>query len=293
LFSAYVESLLMIAGINTILCLSFYFPQSAGMFSMAQGGFMAIGAFVSAGLTVKLGVPFYPALLIGAVMAGGIGVIVGFPALRIKGIYLLLLTLGISEVIRIFFLNFSHTEAVAGLGGIRPHTSLFNVYLVVALLIYFFSRIAPNRIGRALAAIKENEEAAEIMGINLTRTKLQVFGMGAFMAGLAGGFYAHFALYILPDNFGIGKSIEILLPVLIGGTEVFWGPIVGALIITFVPEWLRVIQPYRMIVFGLLVVVMMILRPQGLLDRSLIESITMHIRRLCRLGRTRTIERKE
>jgi len=270
--------MLIIAGINIILSLSFYLPQSAGMVSMAQGGFMAIGAFVSAALTVKLGVPFYPALLIGGIIAGMVGVIVGFPALRIKGIYLLLLTLGISEVIRIFFLNFKYTGGVAGLGGIKLHTNLWNVYLVVAILAYFFHRIAPTRMGRALSAIREDEEAAEIMGINLTRTKLQVFGTGAVMAGLAGGFYAHFALYILSDNFGVGKSIEILLPVLIGGIEIFWGAILGSLIVTFIPEWLRVIQPYRMIVFGLIVVVMMILRPQGLVDRSLVRSIRSRFR---------------
>jgi branched-chain amino acid transport system permease protein len=278
LISAYTESMLIIAGINIILSLSFYLPQSAGMVSMAQGGFMAIGAFISAALTVKLGIPFYLALLIGGIIAGIVGVIVGFPALRIKGIYLLLLTLGISEVIRIFFLNFKYTGGVAGLGGIKLHTNLWNVYLVVAILVYFFHRIAPTRMGRALSAIREDEEAAEIMGINLTRTKLQVFGTGAVMAGLAGGFYAHFALYILSDNFGVGKSIEILLPVLIGGIEIFWGPILGSLIVTFLPEWLRVIQPYRMIVYGLIVVVMMILRPQGLVDRSLVRSIGSRFR---------------
>jgi branched-chain amino acid transport system permease protein len=278
LFSEYNESLFIIAGINTILGLSFYFPHSCGMFSMAQGGFMAIGAFVSAGLTVKLGMPFYPALLIGALVAGIVGVIAGFPALRIKGVYLLLLTLGISEVIRIFFLNFSYTGGVAGLGGIQLRTNLWNVYLAVAILVYFFHRLAPTRMGRAIAAIGEDEEAAEMMGINLTVTKLQVFGMSAAMSGLAGGFYAHYSLYIMSDNFGVTKSLEILLPVLIGGTEVFWGAILGSFVTTFVPEWLRFIQPYRMIIFGFIVVIMMILRPQGLVDRALVRSIGLRLR---------------
>jgi branched-chain amino acid transport system permease protein len=278
LFSAYTESLLIIAGINILLGLSFYFPQSAGMVSMAQGGFMSIGAFVSAGLTVKLGMPFYPALLLGGLVAGAVGMIVGFPALRIKGIYLLLLTLGISEVIRIFFLNFKYTGGVAGLGGIKLHTHLWNVYAAVLIFVYFLHRLGPTRMGRALAAIKEDEEAAEVMGIHLTRTKLYVFGTGALIAGLAGGLYSHFALYITSDVFGVTKSIEILLPVLIGGIEVFWGAIAGALIVTFLPEWLRVIQPYRMIVFGCLVVLMMILRPQGLIDRALVRSISQKLR---------------
>lgn len=278
MFSEYTETLLVTAGINIILGFSFYFPHSAGMFSMAQGGFMAIGAFVSAGLSVKLGMPFYPALLVGAVVAGIVGVIAGFPALRIKGVYLLLLTLGISEVIRIFFLNFSYTGGVGGLGGIQLHTNLWNVYLAVFILVYFFHRLAPTRMGRAIAAIGEDEEAAEMMGINLTVTKLQVFGLSAAMSGLAGGFYAHYSLYIMSDNFGVAKSLEILLPVLMGGTEVFWGAILGSLVTTFVPEWLRYIQPYRMIVFGLIVVVMMILRPQGFVDRALVRAIGLRLR---------------
>lgn len=278
MFSDYIESLLVTAGINIILGFSFYFPHSAGMFSMAQGGFMAIGAFVSAGLTVKLGMPFYPALLIGGIVAGIVGIIAGFPALRIKGIYLLLLTLGISEVLRIFFLNFAYTGGVAGLGGIQLHTNLWNVYLVVAILVYFFYRLAPTRTGRAIAAIGEDEEAAEMMGINLTVTKLKVFGLSAAMSGLAGGFYAHYSLYITSDNFGAAKSLEILLPVLIGGTEVFWGAIVGCFVTTFIPEWLRFIQPYRMMIFGVIVVVMMIVRPQGLVDRALVRSIGLRMR---------------
>jgi len=277
-FSEYTESLLVIAGINIILGFSFYFPHSAGMFSMAQGGFMAIGAFVSAGLTVKLGMPFYPALLVGAVVAGIVGIVAGFPALRIKGVYLLLLTLGISEVIRIFFLNFAYTGGVAGLGGIQLQTNLWNVYLAVAILVYFFHRLAPTRMGRAIAAIGEDEEAAEMMGINLTVTKLQVFGLSAAMSGLAGGFYAHYSLYIMSDNFGVAKSLEILLPVLIGGTEVFWGAILGSFVTTFVPEWLRFIQPYRMIIFGFIVVIMMILRPQGFVDRALVRGIGLRLR---------------
>lgn len=280
MFSEYSESLLIIAGINIILGFSFYFPRSAGMFSMAQGGFMAIGAFVSAGLTVKLGMSFYPALLIGGIVAGIVGIIAGFPALRIKGVYLLLLTLGISEVIRIFFLNFSYTGGVAGLGGIQLHTNLWNVYLAVAILVYFFHRLAPTRMGRAIAAIGEDEEAAEMMGINLTLTKLQVFGMSAAMSGLAGGFYAHYSLYITSDNFGVAKSLEIILPVLMGGTEVFWGAILGSFVTTFVPEWLRFIQPYRMMIFGFIIVVMMILRPQGLVDRALVRSIGLQLRSL-------------
>ncbi len=278
MFSEYTESLFIMAGINIILGFSFYFPRSAGMFSMAQGGFMAIGAFISAALTVKLGMPFYPALLIGGIVAGIVGVIAGFPALRIKGVYLLLLTLGISEVIRIFFLNFSYTGGVAGLGGIQLHTNLWNVYFTVAILVYFFHRLAPTRMGRAIAAIGEDEEAAEMMGIDLTVTKLQVFGISAAMSGLAGGFYAHYSLYITSDNFGVAKSLEILLPVLMGGTEVFWGAILGSFVTTFVPEWLRFIQPYRMMIFGFIIVVMMILRPQGLVDRSLVSSIGLRLR---------------
>lgn len=269
MIDAYTESILIFAGINIIMALSFYLPFSAGLLSLAQAGFMGIGAYTSAVLTTKFGVSFWPALLAGSVLATLLGILVGFPALRIKGIYLLLMTLGFSEIVRVFFLNFQYTGGASGLGGILPYTNLKNIYLVVALLGLFFHRLTNSRIGRAFEAVKEDEGAAEVMGVNLTHAKLLAFGTGAFIAGMGGSFYAHYALYIDSTNFGVLRSIEILIYVLVGGMETFWGSLFGGFILTFLPEWLRVIQEYRIIIYGGLLILMMIVRPKGILVKEM------------------------
>ena len=202
MISPYMESILMFAGINILLAVSWYVPACSGLISMGQGGFMAIGAYVSAYLSLK-GFPFYPALAVGALASCAVSALVGLPALRIKGLYLILLTIGFGEIVRIFFLNFEPTGSAEGLGGMLPHTTLFNVYLSVAIVIYFINRINKSRFGRAMEAVREDEDAAETLGVNITATKLLAFSIGGFIAGLGGGFYAHYALYVHSDNFDL------------------------------------------------------------------------------------------
>ena len=236
---------------------------------MAQGGFMAIGAYTSAVLTRNFGFPFGLALLGGAVLSSAVGIGVCFPALRIKGIYLLLITLGFNEVIRVFFLNFKYTGAVGGFGGIAPLTDLFNLYLVLILLILFFLRFHNSRLGRALRAISQDQDAAEARGVPLTRMKTFAFGGGAFIAGLAGGFYAHFVMFIASETFGFYRSLEAMIFVILGGSQVFWGSILGAYLVTVIPESFRFLQKFRFEFFGVCLVIMMILRPMGLLDEEI------------------------
>ena len=266
--SPFVRTILIFGGINAMLGLSLYLPFSAGQLSLAQGGFMAIGAYTSAVLTRNLGLPFGFALLGGAVVASVVGILVCFPALRIKGIYLLLITLGFNEVIRVFFLNFKYTGGVGGFGGIAPITDLFNVYLILVLLVIFFFRFHNSRLGRALRAMSWDQDAAEARGVSLTRMKTFAFGGGAFIAGLAGGFYAHFVMFIQSESFGFYRSLEAMIFVILGGSQVFWGPIVGAYLVTLIPESFRFIQKFRFEFFGACLVVMMILRPMGLLDEE-------------------------
>lgn len=272
MISPYTESILIFAGINIIMALSFYLPFSAGMLSLAQAGFMGIGAYTSAVLTTRFGVPFWPALLAGSILATLLSILVGFPALRIKGVYLLLMTLGFSEIVRVFFLNFEYTGAASGLGGIPDHTKLKNLYPVIIVLAIFFHRLTNSRVGRAFEAIKEDEGAAEVMGVNLTRMKLLAFGTGAFIAGLGGAFYAHYALYIDSTMFGVLRSIDILIFALFGGMETFWGSFFGGFLLTFLPEWLRVIQEYRIIIYGGLLILLMIIRPKGILAKEMIRA---------------------
>ena len=263
----YTESVLIFLGINIVLALSLALPVSAGLLSLGQGGFMAIGAYVSAVLTVWWRVPFAAALAAGGLAAALAGLAVGFPALRIKGVYLLILTMGFGEIVRIFFLNFEPTGAASGFGGIRQSTTLGGVAVTVIVLLLFFLQVRRSRIGRAAEALREDELAAEVMGIDVTRLKLAAFALGALMAGVGGALYAHYALFIDSAQFGFHRSAEIFVIVLLGGMGSFWGAVAGAVAVTLLPEALRVIQEWRMTFFGTLLVAMMIWRPWGLIGR--------------------------
>jgi branched-chain amino acid transport system permease protein len=270
MISPYMQSILIFGGINILLAISWYVPHCAGLLSMGQGGFMAIGAYVSAYLSLK-GIPFYVSLLIGAVTSCVTSIIVGLPALRIKGLYLILLTIGFGEIVRIFFLNFEPMGSAQGLGGMLPHTTLLNVYLAVAIVMFFITQINNSHFGRAMEAVQEDEDAAETLGVNLTATKLLAFSIGGFIAGLGGGFYAHYALFITSDNFGILRSVEILIYPLVGGIASLWGGVLGALLLTSLTEVLRVARDFRMEIYGAIIVMTMIFRPQGVLDKYTIS----------------------
>jgi branched-chain amino acid transport system permease protein len=269
MFSPYIDTILIFGGINAMMALGLYLPLTAGQLSLAQGGFMAIGAYTSAVLTRNLGVPFGFALLGGASLASIVGIAVGFPALRIRGLYLLLMTLGFNEIIRVFFLNFKYTGGVGGFGGILPSTNIYNLYVVLILLIIFFYRLENSHLGRILRTIGQDQDAAEARGVPLTRMKTLAFGGGAFIAGLAGGFYAHFVMFIESENFGFFTSLESMIFVLLGGSSVFVGPILGAYLVTLIPEIFRFTQTFRYEIFGASLVIMMILRPTGLLDEEI------------------------
>ena len=271
MFTPYVDTILIFGGINAMMALGLYLPLSAGQLSLSQGGFMAIGAYTSAVLTSRFGLPFGPALFIGASLASLVGVIVGFPAIRIRGIYLLLMTLGFNEIIRVFFLNFKYTGGVGGFGGILPLTNMYTLYGVLILLVIFFYRFQNSHLGRILRTIGQDQDAAEARGIPLTRMKTLAFGGGAFIAGLAGGFYAHFVMFIESENFGFFTSLEAMIFVLLGGSGVFAGPVLGAYLVTVIPEIFRFIQTFRYEIFGSILVVMMILRPKGILDEEIIR----------------------
>jgi branched-chain amino acid transport system permease protein len=231
---------------------------------------MAIGAYLSAYLSLN-GIPFYLSLSMGAITSCAVSAIVGLPAIRIKGLYLILLTIGFGEIVRIFFLNFEPTGSAQGLGGMFPHTTLLNVYLTVAIVLFFIYLINNSHFGRAMEAVLEDEDAAETLGVNITTTKLLAFSIGGFIAGLGGGFYAHYALYVHSDNFGILRSVEILIYPLVGGISSLWGGVLGALLLTSLTEVLRVARDFRMEIYGGIIVLTMIFRPQGFLGKYTIS----------------------
>ena len=270
----YLISVATIAGIYIIMALSFYLPFMTGQISLAQAGFMSIGAYGSAVCTVKWGIPYVPAVLIGGIFAGIVGVLLGLPALRIKGIYLLLLTLGFGEIVRVVAINLEYTGAAEGFPGIpyQKYTLLY-AYGMVLILIIFFSRLRRSRMGRAFQAVGSDENAAEVIGVNIISAKLLAFSVGAFMAGIGGGILAHYQEYIEPLMFDIMHAIEFLIFAIFGGIQIFWGPIFGAFVLTFIPEFLRAIQNWRMELYGALLIIMMIIRPQGVIGLDTVQVV--------------------
>ena len=264
MLGGYWESIAIFLGINALLALSVYVPLAAGLISLGQGGFMAIGAYASA-LMTKAGYPFALALPAGALLAALAGLLVGAPALRVRGMYLMILTLGFGEIVRVFFLNFEPTGGPSGLGGIAPLTELSWVVVacLAAMLVLFRMRHA--RLGRAMIAVHEDDVAAEAMGVNLMRIKLVAFSVGALLAGLAGGFYAHQSLFIDANQFDFSRSAIAFLYVVLGGPANPLGPVLGAAILSLLPELLRVIQDWRMTFVGALLVLAAIWRPNGLI----------------------------
>jgi branched-chain amino acid transport system permease protein len=277
----YLISVVTIAGIHIIMALSFYLPFMTGQISLGQTGFMSIGAYASAVCTVKFGLPYLPAVLIGGMCAAIVGFILGIPALRIKGIYLLLLTLGFGEIVRVVFINIDYIGAAAGFPGIpyQEHTLLY-AYGMVLVLIIFFNRLRKSRMGRAFQAVGNDEDAAEVIGVNITAVKLTAFSSGAFIAGIGGGIFAHYQEYIEPLMFDVMHAVELIVFTIFGGIQIFWGPIFGAFVLTLVPEFLRFIQEWRMELYGALLILMMIVRPQGIISLNSVRSIEYALRRL-------------
>jgi branched-chain amino acid transport system permease protein len=269
--SVYLEGVLALMGINILMALSVYAILTTDQLSLGNAGFMAIGAYTSAYLTVKSGVPIFPAILIGAVAASFFGIIIGVPALRLKGMYLVMATLGFAEVVRTFFLNFEPTGGAYGFRG--PSGATLNmIYGWVLVFMVFFWLLGRSRLGRSLDAVQDDEEVARTMGLNVTLLKVGVFCLGAFIAGVAGGLYAHYMFYIESNNFNFLISAMAVLFVILGGKNTFWGALVGAVIFSVLPETLRFMKDWRLSLYGALLVSMMIFRPSGIITKQMVRA---------------------
>ncbi len=236
-----------------------------GQFSFGHAAFFAIGAYGAAILSVKFQFPFFAALIIGGLLAAFFGFVIGFPALRLTGDYLGIVTLGFGEIVRVVFLNLKITGGALGLSGIPRSSNIVLVYLLVILTIIIAYLLQNSRFGRALVTIREDEIAAESMGVNISSYKIKAFAIGCFFAGLAGGLYAHMLQYINPGDFGFSKSFEFLCFVVLGGLGSIPGVVLGTTVLTLAPEFLRSSAEYRMLIYGALMITMMVFRPNGLL----------------------------
>lgn len=269
LFNDYNLTILVNIGIAIILALGLNLVTGVtGQLSLGHAAFMSIGAFTSAILTIRLGMPFTINLLLAGIMAALFGVIIGFPTLRLNGDYLAIATLGFAEIIKVIFLNLEITNKALGLSVPPPNLLIplpVFVWMTALLTIIAMVLIHKSRFGRALVAIREDEIAAESMGIDVTRYKIQAFAIGAFCAGVGGGLYAHFIAFINPSDFAFLKSVDILNMVVLGGLGSIPGAVLGAGVLSVAPELLRFMDQYRMLVYGVLLVFLMIFRPNGLL----------------------------
>lgn len=263
------ESTLILICINVMLAVSLNLINGiTGQFSIGHAGFMSIGAYVSAILTLNFDMPLILALLIAGAVAAFFGVLIGIPTLRLNGDYLAIATLGFGEIIRIVLLNTEYVGGASGLSGIPSKTTWTIMFFFTLLTIVIINNFIRSSHGRACIAIRENEIAAEAMGINTTLYKVIAFSLGALFAGIAGGLSAHKFYVINPGSFNFLKSFEILVMVVLGGLGSTAGSIIGAIVLTILFTVLQNTPELRMIIYSAILILMMIFRPKGLLGST-------------------------
>ena len=273
------RSMLMDVGIAIIMATSLNLTTGMlGQLALGHAGFMAIGAYTAALVTkhmaVDIALSFPLGLIAGGLMAAAFGIVIGVPALRLKGDYLAIITLGFGEIIRVIINNLPFTGGAMGLIGINRATTFSYVYVVMVLIVISLFTLGRSRHGRAIISIRENEVAAESTGIPTTRYKIFAFTLAAFFAGIAGGLYAHKMGTLSPATFDFNKSIEYLVMVVLGGMGSLTGSIVAATVLTMLPEMLRFLADWRMLIYSIVLILMMLFRPKGLLgtlEFSLVE----------------------
>lgn len=278
--AAYLLHLAILAGIYIILTVSINLIIGyAGQVSLGHAAFYGIGAYTSALMSLNWHLPFPLAALSAILVAGACGLALGLPTLRLKEDYLAIVTLGFGVIVDLVFLNLEITGGPDGLAGIpsprflgisfRPAAVyLVLVFVAVLLVLVFTYRLVNSYHGRALRAIRDHEVTAQVMGINTPAYKIIIFTLAAGLAGLAGSLYAHYITFINPETFGLHTSILILTMAVLGGMGSMAGSVLGAVILTALPEALRQFQAYQDLVYGALLVGLLIWRPEGILGRG-------------------------
>jgi branched-chain amino acid transport system permease protein len=284
---AYYNRILILIGINITLAVSLNIINGhAGQFSLGHAGFMAVGAYFSSFLTVYYFssiVDKYPgaqdallvvAILLGGVLAAAAGYLVGLPSLRLRGDYLAIVTLGFGEIIRVLILNIEKIGGARGFSGIPHWSNFFWVYFFAGITILISWRLVRSSVGRAFLAVREDPIAAEAMGVDTTKYKVKAFVIGSFWAGVAGGLFAHYQMYLNPTAFTFLRSFEIVVMVVLGGLGSISGSIIAATVLTILPEGLRYAKELlhtdkdpRMVIYSVMLIVLMLTRPQGLFGR--------------------------
>jgi branched-chain amino acid transport system permease protein len=252
--------------VNGILGLSVYVVLSIGQLALGQAAFMGIGAYFGAIATTKLGLPFPIAILASVLTPAAVAIGIGAPTLRLTGVYLAISMLGLGEISRLLLLNWDYAGGALGLSGIPEHGDVYFLYGVLLMLLVGFFFIGRSRIGRAMEAMREDETAAGVMGVNVPRYKLVALVVSAMLAGLAGCLSAHLSSFIGPNEYGFEKATTILSFALLGGIGTPLGPVAGAAILTLLPEVLRFLSDYRLMINGAIIVIAVLFLPRGLLS---------------------------
>ena len=292
----YYFQILMYSGVNVILAVSLNLVNGfTGQFSMGHAGFMSVGGYVSAATTLYLtqhnpafmentltATPiFLLSLFMGGLIASVAGYVVGLPSLRLKGDYLAIVTLGFGEIIRVIILNIDAIGGARGMSGIPALSTFGWIYSFAVFTTFCVWRIMQSRYGRTFLAVREDEIAAEAMGVDTTKAKVRAFVIGAFFAGVSGGLFGHFLRYLNPAIFDFNKGFEVIIMVVLGGMGSITGSIVAAFILTIIKEALRPLQEitkldFRMVIYSLFLIVLMLTRPNGIFGNS---EITDFLRR--------------
>ncbi|MGY0373941.1 branched-chain amino acid ABC transporter permease [Clostridium sp. JNZ J1-5] len=272
IIDSYILLNITIIGINIILAVSLNLITGfTGQFTLGHAAFMAIGAYVSAIMTAKMGMPFIVGISLGAICAALAGVLIGIPTLRLKGDYLAIATLGFGEIVRIVILNNDYVGGASGLNDIPQYTNWTWLFFMVMATLVLIKNFIESRSGRACIAIREDELAAEAMGLNTTFYKVLAFGIGAFFAGIAGALYSGYFFFIKPDAFGFMKSIDILVIVVFGGMGSIAGSVIGAIALSIISLLLQSVPELRMVIYSVILFVIMVYRPQGIMGNYKIK----------------------
>jgi branched-chain amino acid transport system permease protein len=274
--SGYLTGLIAILGINVIFAYGIYLTAAAGQLNLGGAGFQAIGAYACALLSNEFGFSITMSIILATIAGGLIGFLIAFPILRTRGVYMVLATFAFAEVVVGIILNSDRLGGAMGL-VMSDYIDYGVIFWVAVGVVLFTFYLMSTPIGLAFRAVHDDEPVADLMGVNNRAIQVSAFAIGGALAGLSGALYALYFGFVEVQYFNAFLSIFVLLYVLIGGTQTAWGPLVGAAFFTLIPEVLRMGEDWRFLIFGILIVAMMIVRPQGIVTRDALDRIWLKL----------------
>jgi len=278
--SGYMSGVLAILGINIIFAYSIYITAATGQLNLGGAGFQAIGAYASAILSNEMGFPIGLTLIFSSIFGGLMSFLIAFPILRTKGVYMVLATFAIAEIVAGIILNSDYLGGPTGI-VVNEYIETELILIIAVIIVLFGFYLMSTRIGLAMRAVHDDDAVANLMGVNTRAIQIGAFTLGGAIAGLSGGLYALYFGFVEAQYFNANISIFVLLFVLIGGTQTAWGPLIGASFFTLIPEALRIGDDWRFFIFGVIIVAMMIVRPEGIVTRDALDRVWFKF-----LGRT-------